>query len=509
MQQISGQYSYVFKLTAGVCLQTTNDYSPFGVSLDGRTIAYQPAPAPTPAVGVIYLHKFDDGATTHPYTTAPDAIDPNLSTGVWMNNTNYWYNYTGYTGKAIAINRADYDTARLYLNFTVASGKNMDVKSFSFYHRSSSTGYSNYKLYVNNILVGSGTIYVTSNSNFLGTGTINVANPVSGLSGNVTVRLDLFGGAHGAAATFRLDNFTLNGYTQLVGAPNLLAKGYRYGYQGSEKDDELKGNGNSYTTEFRQLDPRVGRWFSIDPKMSARESPYVSMGNNPLLNNDFQGDTIRFHANMTLEQIANYKASIKVLSESKLFTYFYSVLESSKKDVLIDLNRPINTGGQHDQRDNSVTVKNVGAYIVLAQELFHAYQSDLGVYKPSDHSVVETEGDLMSVYIANEAGLGYGGILTEQSMEGGWAEKISNFPGNSLDNPTLEQVKSEEYDKLFNEAVDNRIKHFKTKLEDCQYCTGYTKPNSGQKPLAIKSVFEGVAKATQDIKQEENIQKDK
>ena len=48
---------------------------------------------------------------------------------------------------------------------------------------------------------------------------------------------------------------------------------YRYGYQGSEKDDEVKGAGNSYTTEFRQLDVRIGRWLSIDPKATAWESP--------------------------------------------------------------------------------------------------------------------------------------------------------------------------------------------------------------------------------------------
>jgi len=33
-------------------------------------------------------------------------------------------------------------------------------------------------------------------------------------------------------------------------------------------DDEVKGGGNSYTTEFRQLDPRIGRWLSLDPLMS-------------------------------------------------------------------------------------------------------------------------------------------------------------------------------------------------------------------------------------------------
>jgi RHS repeat-associated protein len=57
---------------------------------------------------------------------------------------------------------------------------------------------------------------------------------------------------------------------------------YRYGFNGMEKDDEWKGTGNSYTTEFRQLDPRLGRWLSTDPVVHPGMSPYNSFDNNPI-----------------------------------------------------------------------------------------------------------------------------------------------------------------------------------------------------------------------------------
>ena len=43
------------------------------------------------------------------------------------------------------------------------------------------------------------------------------------------------------------------------------SENYRYGYQGQEKDDELKGEGNSINYTFRMHDPRVGRFFAVDP----------------------------------------------------------------------------------------------------------------------------------------------------------------------------------------------------------------------------------------------------
>ena len=70
-----------------------------------------------------------------------------------------------------------------------------------------------------------------------------------------------------------------------------FANTYKYGYQGSEKDIEVSGAGNSYRTEFRQLDPRLGRWFSVDEDFKGYESPYTSMDNDPINKTDVLGLT--------------------------------------------------------------------------------------------------------------------------------------------------------------------------------------------------------------------------
>lgn len=59
-----------------------------------------------------------------------------------------------------------------------------------------------------------------------------------------------------------------------------------------EKDDEVAGSGNSYTTHFRQYDPRLGRWLSLDPAMAKYpdQSPYVAFNNNPIYWVDPLGD---------------------------------------------------------------------------------------------------------------------------------------------------------------------------------------------------------------------------
>jgi YD repeat-containing protein len=66
---------------------------------------------------------------------------------------------------------------------------------------------------------------------------------------------------------------------------------YRYGYQGSEQDDEITGvEGSHITTFFREFDTRLVRTWSIDPVTQPWQSPYTSMDNNPVFLNDPLGN---------------------------------------------------------------------------------------------------------------------------------------------------------------------------------------------------------------------------
>jgi RHS repeat-associated protein len=67
---------------------------------------------------------------------------------------------------------------------------------------------------------------------------------------------------------------------------------YKYGYNGMEKDDEVKGDGNSYDFGARIYDPRIAKFLSIDPqwKKFPDWSPYTYALDNPIYFVDPDGE---------------------------------------------------------------------------------------------------------------------------------------------------------------------------------------------------------------------------
>jgi RHS repeat-associated protein len=67
--------------------------------------------------------------------------------------------------------------------------------------------------------------------------------------------------------------------------------GYRYGFNGKEKDNEVKGEGMQYDYGFRIYDSRLARFMSVDPLMNSypHYTPYQFSGNNPIKFIDLDG----------------------------------------------------------------------------------------------------------------------------------------------------------------------------------------------------------------------------
>jgi RHS repeat-associated protein len=66
---------------------------------------------------------------------------------------------------------------------------------------------------------------------------------------------------------------------------------YKYGFNGKENDNEVKGEGNQQDYGMRIYDPRLGRFLSVDPISNEYPelTPYQFASNSPILGIDKDG----------------------------------------------------------------------------------------------------------------------------------------------------------------------------------------------------------------------------
>ena len=65
------------------------------------------------------------------------------------------------------------------------------------------------------------------------------------------------------------------------------ASGYRYDFNGKEKETEL--NENITTAQFWEYDSRIGRRWNMDPVVDRSTSPFSAMRNSPIFHADPSG----------------------------------------------------------------------------------------------------------------------------------------------------------------------------------------------------------------------------
>jgi RHS repeat-associated protein len=88
---------------------------------------------------------------------------------------------------------------------------------------------------------------------------------------------------------------------------------YRYGFNGKENDNEVKGTGNQQDYGMRIYDPRLGRFLSVDPLASKYPdvSSYTAMDNNPILKVDPDGKD--WIVSTTKNKDGSYTTHLKLL----------------------------------------------------------------------------------------------------------------------------------------------------------------------------------------------------
>ena len=91
-----------------------------------------------------------------------------------------------------------------------------------------------------------------------------------------------------------------------------LSGGYRYGFNGKENDNEVKGEGNQQDYGMRIYDGRIGKFLSTDPlaKKYPELSAYQFASNSPIENSDLDG----------AEAISEIKSGLARKMEMRVFS---------------------------------------------------------------------------------------------------------------------------------------------------------------------------------------------
>jgi RHS repeat-associated protein len=107
--------------------------------------------------------------------------------------------------------------------------------------------------------------------------------------------------------------------------------GYRYGFNGKENDNEVKGEGNQQDYGMRIYDPRLGKFLSVDPlqKQYPFYTPYQFSGNTPIQATDLDGlEEIHFNLTFNKDNKPQLKYDKTVKEKSFLFFFSYKPTET-------------------------------------------------------------------------------------------------------------------------------------------------------------------------------------
>ena len=123
-------------------------------------------------------------------------------------------------------------------------------------------------------------------SNHLGNVLVTISDKKIGVDANSDGYIDYYN-----ADVITANDFYPGGMTMPGRKYSQANTKYRYGFNGKENDNEVKGEGNQQDYGFRIYDPRLGRFLSVDPLTQEYPelTPYQFASNTPIWAIDIDG----------------------------------------------------------------------------------------------------------------------------------------------------------------------------------------------------------------------------
>ena len=229
--------------------------------------------------------------------------------------------------------------------------------------------------------------------------------------------------------------FLENALEQKSGKPEKRLSSYRYGFQGQEGDNEVAGQGNSWNYKYRMHDPRIGRFFAVDPLADKypHNSPYAFSENVVINAVELEG----LEKYEVIMQRYEKDPQLKIISIRK-------TQETAEKQVTY-IHRNIN-GIEYNREVLGNFKANSAEKYVMGLE-----HENSGMTKES--AMVATHKNKAGDYVSNDR---RSGIYYAQQFVFEYSMKILFEPDRS--DITEEGLQDGQYDKTM--ASINRLKNF-------------------------------------------------
>jgi RHS repeat-associated protein len=196
---------------------------------------------------------------------------------------------------------------------------------------------------------------------------------------------------------------------------------YRYGFNGKENDNEVKGEGNQQDYGMRIYDPRLGRFLSVDPltKDFPWNSTFAFSENSPIENVDFDG-LEKFNYRLLVDEKS--QVVVDVAFDKKISSWFEDFIQGEVHRVVDPKSKLLLEFSFKDQEELVKFV--VGKPIAYLRDASSALAEEKIFITTVTVSLLELESDInrLGISIANYESFS---AISSQG-KGGVKNKVNN-----------------------------------------------------------------------------------